>query len=101
LSLIAARQVAGLNVDSAHPALNCWKSHEQRNSAAVTKGCDEQVAAPLLLGLSLRLRLRLRRAALTSRRAQLILHITFMGTVRIKAIMVRDVNRRHILTAKV
>ncbi len=79
------------------------KSHEQRNSSAVTKGCDEQVAAPPLLGLSLRqrLRLRLRRAALTSRRAQLILHITFMGTVRIKAIMVRDVNRRHILTAKV
>ena len=73
--------MAGLNVDGAHPALNCLKSHEQRNSAAVTKGCDEQVAAPPLLSL--------RRAALTSRRAQLILHIPFMGTVRIKAIVVR------------
>jgi hypothetical protein len=93
--------VAGLNVDGAHPALNCLKSHEQRNSAAVTKGCDEQVAAPPLLSLRQRLRLRLRRAALTSRRAQVILHITFMGTERIKAIMVRDVDRRRILSAKV
>ncbi len=91
--------MAGLNVDGAHPALNCLKSHEQRNSAAVTKGCDEQVAAPPLL--SPRLRLRLRRAALTSRRAQLILHIPFMGTVRIKAIVVRDVDRRRILCEKV
>ena len=87
--------MAGLNVDGAHPALNCLKSHEQRNSAAVTKGCDEQVAAPPLLSL------RLRRAALTSRRAQLILHIPFMGTVRIKAIVVRDVDRRRILCEKV
>jgi hypothetical protein len=93
--------VAGLNVDGAHPALNCLKSHEQRNSAAVTKGCDEQVAAPPLLSLRLRFSLRLRRSALTSRRAQLILHIPFMGTVRIKAIVVRDVDRRRTLSEKV
>jgi hypothetical protein len=46
--------VAGLNVDGAHPALNCLKSHEQRSSAAVTKGCDEQVVVPPLLRLRFR-----------------------------------------------
>jgi hypothetical protein len=58
------------------------------------------VATPPLLSLRLRLRLRLRRAALTSHRAQLILHITCMGTVRIKAIMVRDVDRLCITLQK-
>jgi hypothetical protein len=57
--------VAGLNVDGAHPALNCLKSHEQRNSAAVTKGCDEQVAVPPLLTFHF----CQRRAALTPRAA--------------------------------
>ncbi len=40
---VTLAQVAGLNVDGAHPALNCLKPHESRGSAAVTKGCDEQV----------------------------------------------------------
>ena len=43
-------QVMGLNVDGAHPALNCLKPHALRNSDAVTKGSDEQVGVcrPLL-----------------------------------------------------
>ncbi len=40
-------QVTGLNVDGAHPARNCLKPHESRDSEAVTKGCDEQVRAGL------------------------------------------------------
>ncbi len=71
-----------MNVDGAHPALNCLKSHESRNSAAVTKGCDEQVGAHLPLELQ-----RCGRGEVSSL-AQLILHIPFMGTVRIKAIVI-------------
>ena len=79
-------QVMGLNVDGAHPALNCLKPHAMRNSEAVTKGNDEQVRAcrPRLQSCAcapcVALRLKLR--------PQLILHIPFMGTVRIKAIVI-------------
>ena len=44
-------QVVGLNVDGAHPAVNCLKGHEDRGSAAVTRGCDEQVSLHMMPAL--------------------------------------------------
>jgi hypothetical protein len=44
-------QVVGLNVDGAHPAVNCLKAHENRGSAAVTRGCDEQASLNMMCAL--------------------------------------------------